>query len=1017
MTRERVERKIAGYLRRQTLADVAAVACRVFAVALIGATVALLMFRSPWYGLLGLLALFTYRRRSHHDRLLELDQRAGFRGDLATAINLRRHPQTAGENYSGELIQAHVQSVADRAASVRFNDLVDYQDLRTSGFFLLVTIALCLLYPACLPARYYYALTHEVAYTMTSVTGPVPRGSSVVLELTLDGVYLPRRVTITRRTASSVEHIVINPDQAAFRIGFQVTEPFSYSFAFLDQRTPERRIAILEPVSITSLEFDYQYPAYTQLRNETKTSRQLVAPIGTVVRFRGRASQPIDSAFLDLGARQRLDCRDDTFTGSLVIRGSASGKLILHAATVLSEPITVYGIPDLDPLLEVIAPGGDIDLPPGMVVDIAAMCGDDYGLEHAWLVQESADDRLEIPLRAGAVEDTVEYRWDLSNLLLLPGDAVHYHLEVSDNGGNCTRSETYSVRFPDIEQIYDEVAGKRSALEEDLAQYRDEHDAQAQQARRLSDKLDRERDMDWPDREKLAAILGEEEEILDKIDDWQDEIARTIEKLDQGIMVDPETMEHLEELMRLLDEIAPDELRRALENVKAQLEKRPEDIRRVMETLKRTQDELARALERMLELMKRFQEEERLRVLAENLEDLARDAALADSATANAEPLDPEVRELLDKLDSLAREMDQLADSEGLDEASQQGLREAARRAGQMTNEFSGDKQALRKQLEQLAADVAEIYDKLVRDRKAQLVRKLMDTIRQLIDASRAQESIASGEAAGPTQGDVLRATQEIAESLYAQQTKSLFVSPTIGKRLNRALDGMKQAQQAAQRGQSGITQAREAMQHLNLVTTDLLRALEQAAQSGSSSGMDQFLKQLSEIAQGQMSLSQSMNGLLPIPVSGLSPEQMAQVQRMAGAQRELRQALEQLAQTQGAGQYSDLLNELSREMQEMERALDQYQIDRRLLERQQRIISRLLDAERSARRQDYRDERKSQAGQDVVRTSPRALSGSLGVDELRSRIQQALREPFPAEYEALIREYFDALLEKAAEP
>ena len=48
-----------------------------------------------------------------------------------------------------------------------------------------------------------------------------------------------------------------------------------------------------------------------------------------------------------------------------------------------------------------------------------------------------------------------------------------------------------------------------------------------------------------------------------------------------------------------------------------------------------------------------------------------------------------------------------------------------------------------------------------------------------------------------------------------------------------------------------------------------------------------------------------------------------------------------------------------------------------------------------------------------VART--RALKQELGTlrDELRELIQQALREPYPKDYELLIREYFRALLEE----
>jgi hypothetical protein len=176
---------------------------------------------------------------------------------------------------------------------------------------------------------------------------------------------------------------------------------------------------------------------------------------------------------------------------------------------------------------------------------------------------------------------------------------------------------------------------------------------------------------------------------------------------------------------------------------------------------------------------------------------------------------------------------------------------------------------------------------------------------------------------------------------------------------------------------------------------------------------MDEFLKNLSQLTRDQMGIGQSLMSLFPIPVSGLTPEQMAQIQRLAGKQRELREALESLKNSPEAGRFQDLLDNLGQEMKETEEALYQYKIDRKLIERQQLIISRLLDAERSIRQEDWTKERKSKPGEDIMRPSPAPLSEDLGKDQLLEIIQRALKQPHPEEYELLIREYFKALMEQ----
>ena len=165
-----------------------------------------------------------------------------------------------------------------------------------------------------------------------------------------------------------------------------------------------------------------------------------------------------------------------------------------------------------------------------------------------------------------------------------------------------------------------------------------------------------------------------------------------------------------------------------------------------------------------------------------------------------------------------------------------------------------------------------------------------------------------------------------------------------------------------------------------------------------------------------KMSLNQSLMSLFPIPTAGLSGEALTQIKRLAGKQRELRQALEKLGSEPGSAKYQDLIDNLAREMKETEEALYQYKLDRRLIERQKMILSRLLDAQKSIRQEDFQKERKSKPGVDIYHEVTKKIPDNLGRDEMRELIRKALMEPYPREYESLIREYFKSLLEDRPE-
>jgi hypothetical protein len=148
----------------------------------------------------------------------------------------------------------------------------------------------------------------------------------------------------------------------------------------------------------------------------------------------------------------------------------------------------------------------------------------------------------------------------------------------------------------------------------------------------------------------------------------------------------------------------------------------------------------------------------------------------------------------------------------------------------------------------------------------------------------------------------------------------------------------------------------------------------------------------------------------------GLTPEQAAALSRLAAEQGAARKSLEQLAREAAAsGQLSKLLGDLNRiaqEMREVQTDLAQHKITQETLRKQERILSRLLDSERSMQERDYEQQRRAESGRTVARPSPPSLdlTSQEGRNRLRQDLLKALEEGYSGEYQELIRKYFEAL-------
>jgi hypothetical protein len=262
----------------------------------------------------------------------------------------------------------------------------------------------------------------------------------------------------------------------------------------------------------------------------------------------------------------------------------------------------------------------------------------------------------------------------------------------------------------------------------------------------------------------------------------------------------------------------------------------------------------------------------------------------------------------------------------------------------------------------------------------------------------------------------LLEAVSRVTEDIYDISQKTFFVSPRVGQALGQAMAQMKEAMSALEsRGASAaIYSEKSAMVALNDAARYLINALQSMGTSCSSGGMESLMQQLQGMAQSQMGINQQTLELGQMSQEGqLTMSQRAQMARLAAEQAAVQKQLSDLLKE--FGDRSEILGRLDQLGEEMKKVVDdlaERQVNQETIDRQQRILSRLLDAQKSARRRDYSRRRQSRPGQMVLRRSPGELPAETeDVQELLRRdLLQALSENYPKAYQELIRAYFEAL-------
>jgi hypothetical protein len=329
--------------------------------------------------------------------------------------------------------------------------------------------------------------------------------------------------------------------------------------------------------------------------------------------------------------------------------------------------------------------------------------------------------------------------------------------------------------------------------------------------------------------------------------------------------------------------------------------------------------------------------------------------------------------------------------------------------------------------LMQLASMLREARDTLAGEDTKEIVMALTKAMNDLMDVSRKQEEVLRQlempveEVPTP---DLARmemvykeALDRIAEDLFDVSRKSLFVSPMLGRSVLRIGSRLQSVSRLLSQGTRGKTKGdvKASLGSLNQLVTGLMDAMEQASSCSSPSGMCDAFGKLNNMCGMQMGINMGTQSLLGEGEQGLSMEARSQMARLAAEQETVRKGIDEIAREFGnraevLGRLDDLAEEAKRVVEDLKRE----NVNRETIRRQERILTRLLNAQRSMRRRDYSERRKSRPGEDYEVVPPPELSQKEKEEMIRDLLYQR-RGYYPPEYEELIRAYFKVISTRKA--
>ncbi len=820
-------------------------------------------------------------------------------------------------------------------------------------------------------------------------------------------------------------------------------------------------VEVFEQPTVTRIDVRYDFPRYTGMATETymNTDGNLKAIDGTVATLTVETNNPIEDARIVLndGSTNEMDRLGKTsFSVEIPIEdnGSYYFKMIDLLGSQSEKLVrSITAISDKVPEVRIAYPGRDTILTQNHLLPLKILGADDFGLDDLSLhydVNSSGEQAIDLNtnIRNQLLDfDTV---FDLTAMQLLPGDRVVYWAELTDNAPdqNSGVSKRYTVRFPSIEEIYQEIEKQEEEKRETLENTRDEARELTKEFEEKRRELMKKEEADWEDRKSLEEMMKRQENLNEQVEKVAEEYQKLAEKFNENDALSQETLQKMERIQELMEQISNDQLKQAMQKMQQAMENmKMEDMQKAMEQMKFSMEEFMQKLDQTIDLLEDIKKEQALQKSAEIAEEMLKMQQDLNQRTQEGkespEQLGKEQEKIGEKLDNLEKQLDKTGEmldpkkdgelQKMMEELQKMMQQDSLSKDIQESSENLQNKQmkdAMKSQ-QSAANKMQSMLDKMKMMQsmmsggmQAEIGTIIQDSIARLLFFSQMHERSSRRYVRDPfviinDQLANFEGIQLTLQKLYSVPMIALFLHP---KFFSDASGTVKDYQTlfttVNDAPNQRITANLEDIQEgINLMIYDLMQSAASMSQ-GQGGGMQSMMQQLQQMSGEQMMLNSLTQQLLQQMLSEgkMSGNARSELGRLAGDEERIAENMRRMMQNNpDAMKGGSGLEKAAQELEEIAKDMRYNRLDQELVDRQQRILSRMLDAQKSIHDRDHSKKRKAEAGKEQDWELPADLQ--LRFEEFkRKALLQDDYKAYPKEYQEVILEYLRQLNERSLE-
>ena len=822
-------------------------------------------------------------------------------------------------------------------------------------------------------------------------------------------------------------------------------------------KSPVYKVKVLDEPVVRKWLVSYDYPSYTGIPafTDSMSYGNIEAYKGSTVRLRIESNIVLKSATMVFEDATRISL---THLGGndyiSQIRVNKSGSWYLELEDELGrksrpEEKFIRVLPDDPPQIRIVFPGEDTTLNQNLMLPLIISADDDFGLANSSLyyqVNAEAVQSVNIQNVIPGKMFNTDYLWDMNSLGLFPGDVVSYWAEIWDNAPQPQKgiSNRFRVRLPSISEIYAEIEREENRGKDELSQTLDESEKLQERFEQKRRELLQDPKLDWEDKKDLEDILAKQDELNEQVENIADSYQELIDKMQVNSTLSQDTLQKMMKIQELMQEIATGEMMEAMRKLEDAMQNvNQEALKKALEDFKFSMEDFAKQIEQTLALLESIKNEqavqkalqisEEIEKMQKSINDrtqesssdnakLAEDQAQASQRYENLEQELKKLQEMLKKdpqasrqLQELMNDMQQSKAKEDMQQ-SQQSLTQNQRSQAMQAQQSAMEK------MRRFTLKLGEMKQSMSSGSQGETMQALETAIREILIFSKKHEQTKARYQNDPYPlvPELIAAYEGMQISLnklFSKPQVSMVIPPkfyidlTDTNKAYRDIFGT-----LGQSFTPSISNQLVAIQKgLNLMAHDLMIAMQNSSSGGGGGGgMQSLMQMLEQMGQEQMAmnmLTQQLMMQMQAQGGGMDKAMQEQMGKLASDQERLAENLKRALQRDPEAQkQGNAIKQIIEEAEAVARSLRQNQFSDELMKRQENILSRLLDAQRSINKRDTSERREARRS-----TGQASQNRPQAVDYDRLRRAMMLDEGFknyPREYQQLIMEYLKMLEE-----